>query len=87
MQVWLPGNYCTNNRGTFIIDPEQKVRIASINDLPIGRSVDEFLRLLEALQFHAKHGEVCPAGWQKGGLSMKDSPKGSLEYFEKVSMV
>ena len=46
-------------RGTFIIDPQQNLRIAHVNDLPIGRSVDEVLRLIEALQFNAAHGEVC----------------------------
>jgi alkyl hydroperoxide reductase subunit AhpC len=71
-------------RGTFIIDPEQNVRVVQINDLPIGRSVDEVLRLLQAIQFHAKHGEVCPANWKTGSLTMKADPKGSKEYFEKV---
>ncbi|KAL2919881.1 cTPxI [Polyrhizophydium stewartii] len=71
-------------RGTFIIDPEQNVRIAHINDLPIGRSVDEVLRLVEALQFHAVHGEVCPAGWKKGEKSMVADPVKSKAYFEKV---
>jgi alkyl hydroperoxide reductase subunit AhpC len=52
-------------RGTFIIDPNQNVRIIQINDLPIGRSVDEVLRLLDALQFNAKHGDVCPANFKK----------------------
>ncbi|KAJ3014045.1 hypothetical protein HKX48_005383 [Thoreauomyces humboldtii] len=68
-------------RGTFIIDPEQKLRIAHVNDLPIGRNVDEYLRLLEALRFHAEHGEVCPANWQKGGKSIKTDPAASKEYF------
>jgi alkyl hydroperoxide reductase subunit AhpC len=71
-------------RGTFIIDPKQNVRVASVNDLPIGRSVDEVLRLLQAIQFHEKHGEVCPANWKAGSLTMKADPKGSKEYFEKV---
>ena len=71
-------------RGTFIIDPKQNVRVAQINDLPVGRSVDEVLRLIDALQFHEKHGDVCPAGWKKGDLSMKADPNGSKAYFEKV---
>jgi alkyl hydroperoxide reductase subunit AhpC len=72
-------------RGTFIIDPDQILRIAHINDLPVGRSVDEIKRVLEALQFHAEHGEVCPANWKKGSLGMKDNPIDSLKYFEKVN--
>lgn len=69
-------------RGTFIIDPEQNVRIAHYNDLPIGRNVDEVLRLVEALQFNAKHGQVCPIGWHKGDATIKTTPKESLEYFQ-----
>ncbi|KAJ3039805.1 hypothetical protein HDV00_011713 [Rhizophlyctis rosea] len=72
-------------RGTFIIDPEGIVRHLSINDLNVGRSVDETLRLLDALQFAKEHGEVCPAGWKKGDKSMKADPKGSKEYFESVN--
>jgi len=72
-------------RGLFIIDPEQNVRQITINDLPIGRSVDETLRLLKALQHHAKHGEVCPADWQEGKEAMKGDPKGSKSYFKKVA--
>ena len=63
-------------RGLFLIDPEGVLRQATINDLPVGRSVDETLRLIQAFQFHAKHGEVCPAGWTPGQESMKtDSQK------------
>jgi alkyl hydroperoxide reductase subunit AhpC len=72
-------------RGLFIIDPDQKVRQSTVNDMPIGRSVDETLRLLKALQFHAKHGEVCPADWQEGSETMKADPKGSLSYFKKAA--
>ncbi|KAJ3217728.1 Peroxiredoxin-2 [Clydaea vesicula] len=70
-------------RGTFIIDPEQNVRVAMINDLPIGRSVDEVLRLVEAVQFNEKYGEVCPAGWTKGAdtIDTKDAKK----YFSKFT--
>ena len=53
-------------RGAFLIDKEGVVRHQVVNDLPLGRNVDEFLRLLEALQFSEKHGEVCPANWTKG---------------------
>ncbi|KAJ3380287.1 thioredoxin peroxidase Tpx1, partial [Lobulomyces angularis] len=71
-------------RGVYIIDPEQKVRVVHINDLPIGRSVDEILRLLEALTYHASFGEVCPANWKKGELGMKDTQKGKDDYFRKL---
>lgn len=70
-------------RGTFIIDPEGTVQHATINNLSVGRNVDEHLRLLEAYQYTAKHGEVCPAGWTKGADSMKPDPKGSKEWFKK----
>ena len=70
-------------RGLFIIDPQQKVRQVTVNDLPIGRSVDETLRLLKALQFTEKHGEVCPADWKEGGETMKADPTGSKSYFKR----
>jgi alkyl hydroperoxide reductase subunit AhpC len=69
-------------RGTFIIDPKGIVRQYTVNDLSVGRSVDETLRLLEGFQFADEHGEVCPAGWKKGSKTMKADPKGSQEYFE-----
>ncbi|KAI8851912.1 2-cys peroxiredoxin [Chytridium lagenaria] len=72
-------------RGTFIIDPKQVVRHISINDLGIGRSVDEALRLVEALQFNEKHGEVCPANWQKGAKTMVADPIKAKEYFTSVN--
>ncbi|XP_066144630.1 peroxiredoxin-2-like [Euwallacea fornicatus] len=68
-------------RGMFIIDPNGILRQITINDLPIGRSVDEALRIIEALQFVEKHGEVCPANWKKGHKTIKPDPKGSQEYF------
>jgi alkyl hydroperoxide reductase subunit AhpC len=68
-------------RGLFIIDPKGNVRHVTINDLPIGRSVDEALRVVQALQFNAEHGEVCPAGWTPGAATIKPNPKGSKEYF------
>jgi|UniRef100_A0A7S4G8L5 peroxiredoxin (alkyl hydroperoxide reductase subunit C) len=70
-------------RGLFIISPDQTIRQITINDLPVGRSVEETLRLVKAFQFTDVHGEVCPAGWQPGKDSMKPDPKGSKEYFNK----
>ncbi|MBN1443959.1 MAG: peroxiredoxin, partial [Planctomycetes bacterium] len=58
-------------RGLFLIDKQGKVRHALINDLPLGRSVDEALRMLDALEFHEKHGDVCPANWHEGEEGMK----------------
>lgn len=55
-----------------------------MNDLPVGRNVDEYLRLLKAFQFVEKHGEVCPANWQEGSKTMKADPKLSLDYFKNV---
>jgi len=69
-------------RGLFIIDEQQRLRQITINDLPVGRSVDETLRLVQAFQFTDKHGEVCPAGWTPGKKTMKADPAGSKEYFE-----
>ncbi|KAI6144176.1 peroxiredoxin [Pisolithus tinctorius] len=71
-------------RGLFIIDPKGVVRQITINDLPVGRSVDETLRLLKAFQFVEKHGEVCPLGWTEGSRTIKPDPKGSLDYFSAV---
>ncbi|KAL5480213.1 TSA1 [Sanghuangporus weigelae] len=68
-------------RGLFIIDPQGTLRQITVNDLPVGRSVEETLRLVKAFQFTDKHGEVCPANWQEGGATLKADPKGSLEYF------
>jgi len=72
-------------RGLFIIDPEQKLRQITINDLPVGRDVDETLRLVQAFQFTDEHGEVCPAGWKPGKATMKPDPTGSQEYFSKAN--
>ncbi|MCZ2343579.1 MAG: peroxiredoxin [Bacteroidales bacterium] len=72
-------------RGLFLIDKAGTVRHITINDLPIGRSVDEAIRVLEALQFFEKNGEVCPANWKPGAPTMKADPKGSQEYFQKVA--
>ncbi len=72
-------------RGLFVIDPHGTIRSMVVNDLPIGRSVDETLRVVQAIQFNDKHGEVCPANWHEGSDSMKADPKGSKEYFRKVN--
>lgn len=68
-------------RGLFLIDKDGIVRHQTVNDLPLGRNVDETLRLLDALQFTEKHGEVCPANWNKGDKSMKPNQDGLNEYF------
>lgn len=67
-------------RGSFLIDRAGVVRHAVINDLPLGRNVDEAIRMVEALQFHEEHGEVCPAGWQKGKPGMTADTKGVAKY-------
>ena len=70
-------------RGAFIIDKENNVRSQIINDLPLGRNMDEILRIVDALQFHEEHGEVCPAGWNKGDKGMKADPAGVADYLSK----
>jgi len=72
-------------RGSFIIDPQGIVRQITINDLPVGRSIDEVLRLIKAFQFVEKHGEVCPANWNPEKPTIKPTPTGSREYFNKVN--
>lgn len=72
-------------RGSFIIDENQIVRHATINDLPLGRNMDEYLRLVDAILFHKEHGEVCPAGWQKGDKGMKATTEGVKEYLSQNS--
>jgi len=67
-------------RGAFLIDPKGVVRSQLVNDLPLGRNIDELIRLVEALQFTDEHGEVCPAGWNKGDKGMNASPTGVAEY-------
>jgi peroxiredoxin (alkyl hydroperoxide reductase subunit C) len=68
-------------RGLFLINAEGVVEHVTINNLPLGRNVDEYLRLLDAMQFHAEHGEVCPANWKKGESGMKADNKGLEEWF------
>lgn len=67
-------------RGTFLIDKQGIVRSEIVNDLPIGRNIDEVLRLMDAIQFHEKHGEVCPAGWSKGRTAIKPTEEGIAEF-------
>ncbi len=67
-------------RGAFIIDKEGVVRSQIVNDLPLGRNMDELLRIIDALQFTEEHGEVCPAGWNKGDKGMGASPDGVASY-------
>jgi alkyl hydroperoxide reductase subunit AhpC len=70
-------------RGLFLIDKGGVVRHVTINDLPIGRSVDECLRVIDALQYTETHGEVCPADWKPGAATL--NPKKANEYFEKAN--
>ncbi len=67
-------------RGAFLIDKSGNVRAQIVNDLPLGRNMDELLRLVDALQFHEEHGEVCPANWKKGDKGMTASPSGVAAY-------
>ncbi len=70
-------------RGAFLIDPNGTVRSQIVNDLPLGRNMDELIRLVDALQFHEEHGEVCPAGWNKGDKGMNASPDGVAAYLSE----
>lgn len=72
-------------RGVFIIDKDGVVRSQIVNDLPLGRNFDEVLRLVDALQFHEEHGEVCPAGWNKGDKGMTATPDGVASYLSEES--
>ena len=72
-------------RGTFLIDNHQILRHISINDLGVGRNVPDYLRLLQAFQFHAENGEVCPAGWTKGSASINTKLDSSVnDYWKNV---
>ena len=71
-------------RATFIIGPEGKIRQATFNDLAVGRSADEMIRLIKAFQFTDEHGEVCPANWQPGDAAMVPTHDGSKTYFEQI---
>lgn len=67
-------------RGAFLIDKKGIVRSQIVNDLPLGRNIDELIRLIDALEFHEKHGEVCPAGWTKGKVAIKPTTEGIAHY-------
>ncbi|KAF2240400.1 thioredoxin-like protein [Trematosphaeria pertusa] len=71
-------------RGLFLIDPHGIIRQITINDLPVGRSVDETLRLIDAFQFTDKYGEVCPANWNPGDETIKATPEGNKAYLQKL---
>ena len=72
-------------RASFLIDKDGSVRHQVVNDLPLGRNVDEMLRVVDALQFHEKHGDVCPAGWQKGEDGMMPTADGVADYLSSHS--
>jgi len=72
-------------RGSFLIDEEGVVRHQVVNDLPLGRNVDEMLRMVDALAFHQEHGEVCPAGWKDGDAGMTATPDGVASYLSDNS--
>ena len=70
-------------RASFLIDKNGVVRHQIVNDLPLGRNIDEMLRMVDALHFHEEHGEVGPAQWEKGKEGMKDSPEGVAKYLKQ----
>lgn len=72
-------------RASFLIDEEGQVRHQVVNDLPLGRNIDEMLRMVDALNFHEEHGEVCPAGWNEGDEGMKADSEGVAAYLSKNS--
>ena len=72
-------------RGSFLIDKDGIVQSQQVNNLPLGRNVDEMVRLVDALQFTEEHGEVCPAGWNKGDEGMKPDAEGVADYLGKHS--
>lgn len=72
-------------RGSFLIDKSGNVRHQVVNDLSLGRNIDEMLRMIDALQFTEEHGEVCPAGWNKGDTGMKATTEGVAEYLAEES--
>ena len=80
-EVLLPAGIAL--RGLFLIDKEGIVRHQTVNDLPLGRSVSEALRMIKALQFFESHGEVCPANWSEGSATIKPDPQASREFFSK----
>lgn len=70
-------------RATFLINKSGTVVHQVVNDLPLGRNVDELLRMVDAMHFHETHGEVCPAGWKEGDKAMKGTPDGVADYLSK----
>eukprot|EP00920_Eleutheroschizon_duboscqi_P014474 GHVT01033537.1.p2 GENE.GHVT01033537.1~~GHVT01033537.1.p2 ORF type:complete len:152 (-),score=31.24 GHVT01033537.1:288-743(-) len=70
-------------RGLFLIDSKRIVQHAVVNNLPLGRSVDEALRMVDAMQFHEKHGEVCPANWKQGMPAMQPTKEGVAKYLKE----
>ena len=72
-------------RASFLIDKDGVIQHSTVNNLPLGRNVDEMLRLVDALQFSEEHGEVCPAGWEKGDSGMKATTEGVAEYLAENS--
>jgi len=78
MDTTISGN--VTMRGSFLIDEEGVIRHAVLNDLPLGRNIDEMLRMVDALAFHTKHGDVCPANWKEGKVAMKASDEGMRTY-------
>ena len=67
-------------RGSFLLDKDGTVRHAVINDLPLGRNIDEMVRMVDTMLFTNEHGEVCPAGWNKGDKGMKPTTEGVASY-------
>ena len=78
MDTSIGGN--VTMRGSFLIDEEGVVRHAVLNDLPLGRNIDEMLRMVDALAFHTENGDVCPANWQEGKTAMNPSDDGMRKY-------
>ena len=78
MDTSIGGN--VTMRGSFLIDEEGVIRHAVLNDLPLGRNIDEMLRMVDALAFHTENGDVCPANWQEGKQAMNPSDKGMRSY-------
>lgn len=72
-------------RGAFVIDKTGVVRSQVVNDLPLGRNIDELLRTIEALQYHETHGEVCPAGWRRGDKAMHATPSGVASFLSECA--
>ncbi|MGB6121037.1 MAG: peroxiredoxin, partial [Bacteroidota bacterium] len=72
-------------RASFLIDKDGIVQHQVVNNIPLGRNVDEMVRMVDALQFHEEHGDVCPAGWQKGEVGMKETAESVSQYLSEHS--